>query len=151
MDGLGGVAHTCGCHLGWRDVLRAHGAAAKCRPLDAAIRLPLWHRVFQRFFPWVWACVVAILASGYAMVILGFGGFAAAPVYVNAMMLLGIAMASIFWYIYFGPWPRFAQAVPAADWIAAEKAIARIRAMVRVNLTLGLITTVVGASGRYFG
>ena len=46
-------------------------------PLDAAIRLPLWHRVFQRFFPWVWACVVAILASGYAMVILGFGGFAA--------------------------------------------------------------------------
>ncbi len=120
-------------------------------PLDAAIRLPRWHRVFQRFFPWVWACVVAILASGYAMVILGFGGFAAAPVYVNAMMLLGIAMASIFWYIYFGPWPRFAQAVPAADWIAAEKAIARIRAMVRVNLALGLITTIVGASGRYFG
>ena len=120
-------------------------------PLDAAIRLPLWHRVFPRFFPWVWACVVTILASGYAMVTLYSGGFAAAPVYVNLMLLLGIVMAGVFWYIYFGPWPRFNQAVPAADWPAAEKAIARIRTMVRFNLALGLITTIVGASGRYSG
>jgi uncharacterized membrane protein len=120
-------------------------------PLGAAIRLPLWHRVFQRFFPWVWGCVATILASGFAMVILGSGGFAAAPAYVNLMMLLGVVMAGVFWYIYSGPWPRFQQAVPAADWGAAEKAIAKIRTMVRINLVLGLLTVVIGAGGRYSG
>jgi len=33
-------------------------------PLEPALRLPLWHRVFGRFFPWVWASIVALLASG---------------------------------------------------------------------------------------
>ena len=120
-------------------------------PLDAAMRLPLWCRVFQRFFPWVWACVVTILASGFAMVPLAFGSFAVAPAYVNAMMALGIVMAAIFWYIYFSPWPRFREAVAAADWGAAENAIAGIRKMVRFNLAFGLITAIISAGGRYFG
>jgi uncharacterized membrane protein len=45
-------------------------------PLEPAVRLPLWFRVFSRFFPWVWLCMAALLASGFAMVFLGFGGFA---------------------------------------------------------------------------
>jgi uncharacterized membrane protein len=117
-------------------------------PLGAAIRLPLWRRVFQGFFPWVWLCVLAILGSGFALVGLG-SGFAAAPAYVNAMMGLGIVMASIFWYIYFSPWRRFRQAVLAENWNAAETAIAGIRMMVRINLTLGIATALIGAAGRY--
>ncbi|MGO9459547.1 MAG: CopD family protein [Rhodomicrobium sp.] len=119
-------------------------------PLDAAIRLPLWHRVFSRFFRWVQLSVAAILVSGFAMISLGFGGFAGATASVNAMMAAGIVMALVYGYIYFGPWQRFNRAVPAADWAAAEKAIGQIRPLVRFNLVLGLITAVLGASGRYF-
>ena len=117
-------------------------------PLRAEIRLPLWHRVLQRFFPWVWLSVVTILASGFALVIMGFGGFAHAPGYVNAMMAAGLVMAAVFFYIFFGPWQRFRQAAPAEDWSAAEQAIARIRRLVYFNLMLGSITTLVGAGGR---
>jgi uncharacterized membrane protein len=116
--------------------------------LGAAMRLPLWARVFHGFFPWVWLCVLTILISGFAMTGMSTG-FAAAPAYVNAMMALGIVMAGIFWYIYFGPWPRLARAVQAEDWAAAGSAIATIRSMVRINLTLGLITALAGAGGRY--
>jgi uncharacterized membrane protein len=119
-------------------------------PLDAALRLPLWHRVFSSFFPWVWLCVAAILASGFAMISVGLGGFAKVPGYVNAMMGLGIVMALVFGHIYFGPFRRFRHAVPAADWAAAEKAIGSIRQLVSFNLALGLITVAVGAGGRFF-
>lgn len=27
----------------------------------------LWHRIFRRFFPWVWASIVLLLVSGYSM------------------------------------------------------------------------------------
>ena len=117
--------------------------------LGVAIRLPLWARVFSAFFPWVWLCVLTILASGFALVAMT-SGFAHAPHFVNAMMGIGIVMAWIFGYIYFGPWPRFRNAVASEDWNAAEGAIARIRGMVRVNLGLGLLTAIIGAGGRYF-
>ncbi len=50
-------------------------------PLEPAIRLPLWHRVFSRFFLWVWLSIAVLLASGFAMVFLGFGGFATVGAY----------------------------------------------------------------------
>ena len=112
--------------------------------------MALWDRVLSRFFPWVWLCVAALLVSGFAMVFLGFGGFAAVGAYVHAMMAAGILMMAIYAYLYFGPWQRFHSAVKAADWAAAEKTIGRIRLFVTINLILGLVTVVVGASGRYF-
>ncbi|MEI9985070.1 MAG: hypothetical protein WDN69_18890 [Aliidongia sp.] len=45
-------------------------------PLEPAIRLPIWRRVFAKFFPWVWVGILALLASGYGMVFGQFGGFA---------------------------------------------------------------------------
>ena len=50
-------------------------------PLETAERLALWHRVFGRFFPWVWACIVLLLVSGYVMLFRAFGGFAGAPLH----------------------------------------------------------------------
>ncbi|MGO9174155.1 MAG: CopD family protein [Rhodomicrobium sp.] len=119
-------------------------------PLDASIRLPLWHRVFERFFPWVWLTIVTILVSGFAMVFLGFHGFKEAGAYVHAMTGLGIVMTLVFAYIYFLPWQRFRRAVPAADWTAAETAIGQIRRAVRINLALGLLTAIIGAGGPYW-
>ena len=120
-------------------------------PLDPPVRLALWQRVFSRFFPWVWAAVVVLLVSGFAMVIWGFGGFSRIGTYVHIMMGVGILMMLIYGHLYFVPWQRFRRAVGAAEWPTAETHIDQIRLLVTINLILGLITVVVGAAGRYYG
>ena len=65
-------------------VLRPAGAA-----LDPHARLELWGQVFGRFFAWVWASIVALLVSGYAMIFFGLGGFAGAGVHVHVMQATG--------------------------------------------------------------
>ena len=119
--------------------------------LDSATRLTLWARVLGRFFSWVWLSVAALLVSGFAMVMVGFGGFAALGHYINVMMAVGIVMMLLFGHVFFGPFKRFRRAVAAADWSEAERNIRQIRILVMVNLLLGLVTVVVGASGRYIG
>src|ERR1043165_9283453 len=78
-------------------------------PLEAPIRLSLWQRVLSRFFLWVWASIVVLLVSGYAMLFLRFGGFQTVPLYVNVMQLTGIAMMLLFLHLYFAPWRRFSR------------------------------------------
>lgn len=118
--------------------------------LEPALRLPLWHRVFSRFFPWVWASIIALLASGYGMVFLGFGGFGAVGLHVHVMQGTGIIMMMIFLHLFFAPWKRFRHAIEAGDLAGAGKNLDQIRVLVAANLALGLITVVVGASGRYW-
>jgi uncharacterized membrane protein len=120
-------------------------------PLEPAARLSLWSRVLPRFFFWVWLSMASLLVSGFGMVLLGLGGFAAVGGSVDAMMGLGLVMAAIFAYLYFAPSPRFRDAAAAADWPKAEAGLARIRHLLLVNLTLGLLTAAIGAGGLYFG
>jgi uncharacterized membrane protein len=120
-------------------------------PLEPTVRLPLWHRVFSRFFLWVWLSVAVLLGSGFAIVFLGFGGFATVGAYVRVMMALGILMMAIYTYLYSVPWQRFRRAVSTADWAVAERHINQIRRLVGSNLVLGLATVVIGGSGRYYG
>ena len=120
------------------------------RALEPAIRLPLWHRVFSRFFPLVWASIVILLASGVFMVVHTFGGFAGIGLYVNVMMALGIIMMLIFFHLFFAPWKRFARAVAAGDLAEAGRQIEQIRVIVGINLLIGLVTVAVGATGRYW-
>src|SRR5258706_7685398 len=68
-------------------------------PLDAPSRLALWHRVFARFLPMVWVDAVALLASGYAM-LMALGGFARAGIHVHVMQASGIAMVLAFLHLY---------------------------------------------------
>jgi uncharacterized membrane protein len=119
--------------------------------LDPAQRLPLWRRVFQHFFPWVWACIVALLLSGFGMVIWGFGGFAHIGLHVHIMQGIGILMMVAFGHLYFSPWARFRRAVDAGDFATAAPQLDRIRRIVTLNLMLGLIVVVIGATGRYWG
>jgi uncharacterized membrane protein len=118
--------------------------------LEPAVRLPLWHRVFSRFFPLVWASIVLLLASGFYMVLHTFGGFAAVGHSIHVMMAIGILMMLIFFHLFFAPWKRFARAIAAGDLPAAGKQIEQIRVIVGINLILGLVTVVVGATGRYW-
>ena len=119
--------------------------------MDGAARLVLWRGVFARFLPWVWASVIALLASGYWMLFLGFGGFAGAGIHVHIMHLVGWIMVLIFLHLFFAPWKRLQRALDAGDADAAAKNLGQMRMIVATNLTLGLIVSAIGASGRYWG
>jgi uncharacterized membrane protein len=119
-------------------------------PLEPAVRLALWHRVFRRFFPWVWASIVLLLVSGYAMIFLYLGGFAGTGLHVHLMQGTGIVMMMLFLHLFFAPWRRFSNAVEREAFSEAAKALDQIRRLVAINLVLGLVTVMVGASGRFW-
>ncbi|WP_413438871.1 CopD family protein [Sulfuriferula sp. GW1] len=111
--------------------------------LEPPQRLSLWEGVFCKFFPWVWLCVATILASGlYMMAQLG-----KPPMYVSAMFGLGIIMMMLFAHVFFAPFKRLKRAVAAQDWQAGGAALGQIRMLVGINLSLGLVTIVVGTLG----
>ena len=119
--------------------------------LEAAPRLELWSRVLGRFFLWVIAAIMLLLATGLAMVFSIFGGFAHLAHYVQLMMGLGIVMMLLFLHLYFAPWRRFRAAVARRDWAEGGRQLGQIRSIVTLNLILGLIVVGIGASGRYWG
>jgi uncharacterized membrane protein len=119
-------------------------------PLEPEARLALWHRVFRRFFPWVWSSIVLLLASGYGMMFLYFGGFAGARLYIHVMQGIGIVMMLLFLHLFFVPWRRFSDAVERRHFPEAVKHLDQIRRVVAANLVLGLLTIIVGASGRFW-
>jgi len=118
--------------------------------LESETRLQLWHGVFRRFFPWVWTSIIVLLASGYGMIFVYFGGFAGAGLYIQVMQGIGIVMMLLFLHLFFVPWRRFTHAVTGKHFAEAAKNLEQIRRVVAVNLVLGLITIVVGASGRFW-
>jgi uncharacterized membrane protein len=125
------------------------------RPATAALepgaRLGLWLRVFERFFAWVFAAIVLLLASGYAMIFGVYAGFRGIGLHVHIMQALGIVMMLLFFHLYFAPWRRFRAALARQDQAAAAGQLAQIRMIVTINLFLGLVTVAVGSSGRYWG
>ena len=119
--------------------------------LEPGPRLLLWSRVLGRFFAWVIAAIVLLLLSGFAMVFDVFGGFAELGLYVQLMMGIGILMMLFFFHLYFAPWRRFRAAVARQDWVEGGRQLGQIRAIVTINLILGLIVVAIGSSGRYWG
>jgi len=121
-------------------------AAAQLPPPQ---RLPLLAAVLGRFFTAVAASIVAILASGFA--IMGAAGFGQAPIQWHVMSGSGLVMAVIFGAIYFLNYPRLKAGVAAQDWPAAGAAMNRIRLLVATNLLLGALTIVVATLGVHVG
>ena len=119
-------------------------------PLETPARLALWHRVFGRFFPWVWLSIAVLLVSGYAMLFVRFGGFAGVPLHINVMQATGILMIGLFFHLYFAAWKCFSRAVDEGTLTDAGAALGQIRRIVAINLALGLLTVAVGASGRFW-
>ncbi|MGE0260707.1 MAG: CopD family protein [Alphaproteobacteria bacterium] len=120
-------------------------------PLEPAARLDLWSRVLARFFGWVFAAIVVLLASGYGLIFGVFGGFAGTGLHIHIMQGVGILMMLVFLHIYFAPWRRFQAAVSRRDVAQAARQLNQIRWIVAINLLLGLVTIAVGSSGRYWG
>ena len=119
-------------------------------PLEAPERLALWRRVFGRFFPWVWLSLVLLLGTGNWMIFEGFDGFAHLPLHVHLMNGIGWLMALIYLHLWFAPYKRFKAALDAGEPPVAAASLNQIRWIVTTNLALGLITAVIGASGRYW-
>lgn len=111
--------------------------------LEPPQRLRLWAGIFQRFFPWVWACVALLLLTGFAMM----GQLGKVPGYVMAMAFVGLVMAAIFVYIVSSPFAQLKRAVAAQDWKSGGAALNRIRILVGTNLTLGLVNVAIAMLG----
>jgi len=123
------------------------------RPTAAEIlqppeRLRLWDKAFSRFFNWVWLSIFLILVSGFYMIYL-FGGFSHLPLYINLMLLMGLIMLAIFVYVYFKCYVLFNRLVSKQEWPAAGGVLGTIRKLVGLNLSIGLLTIVMGTVGRY--
>jgi uncharacterized membrane protein len=117
--------------------------------LEPPLRMPLWVQTFARFFPWVWAAVILLPATGYWMILNVFGGFKSTALYIHLMQGLGWVMIAIFLHVYFAPFQRLKRAVAAQDWPAAGKALGQIRQLIGLNLIIGLTTIVITSAGRY--
>lgn len=114
--------------------------------LEPPQRLKLWVGVFGRFFPWVWVCVALTLASGLFMIGM-LGGMGAVSLYVHVMLGLGLTMMAIFAYVFFAPYDRLRKSVANQDWKSGGAALANIRQLVGINLSLGLIIIVIATAG----
>lgn len=119
---------------------------AAARLLEPAQRLPLWAATLERFFAWVWVSVVFVLGSGFYMVSV-IAVAARVPLYVHAMLYIGVIMALIFAYVFFTPFSVLKRAVAAQNWKAAAAALDQIRIAVAVNLSLGLANIIVATAG----
>lgn len=114
--------------------------------LEPPIRLRLWRATFARFFPWVWLSIALVLVSGFWMMF----QFPKPPIFVHIMMGLGIIMVAIYLHVFFAPYNRLKKALRAEDWESGGKALGQMRMLIGINLSIGLITIVIGSAGKFF-
>jgi uncharacterized membrane protein len=119
------------------------------RELAPTASISLWHRVLSRFFVWGSVGLVAIVASGIAIVQLRFGGFSGMPVIHRWNMVVGVPAIALYAYAQIVPWRACCRAIADDDWIVAGKNAAQIRTLLGIVLALGLIASVVSAAGRF--
>jgi len=117
---------------------------------DSAVILTLWRDVVGRLLLRAWIGIVALLASGHAIVHLAFGSLVAAGAYVRVMLGLGLLLAVVFAYLQLVPWQRFRRAVMASEWVLAERNISRVRTLLAIAVAVGSVTVAIGSGGRYF-
>ena len=110
--------------------------------LDAAPRLQLHMLTLKRFFLVVWHAMPIMLLTGWGMIAAVGWGMAHLPWYVNVMQVLGLLMATVFLWAYFGPFRRLRRAIRPGPELAE-----RIRLLITVNLALGAATIIVASLG----
>ena len=123
-------------------VLRPAAAA-----LDPGPRFVLWSRVLGRFFAWVIAAIVLLLASGYVLVFAVFGGFGSVGVHLHLMQGIGILMMLLFFHLYFAPWRRFRIKRFRPRTFATGCAKARSRSAVTTNVRIAVAGISTAAPG----
>ncbi|MBT9614010.1 MAG: CopD family protein [Burkholderiales bacterium] len=120
---------------------------AAVQTLEPAQRLPLWAATFERFFPWVWLSVIALFVSGLYLIAV-YGGFGAVGLYIHTMLILGLIMMLIFFRVYFAPYRRLKNGVAAQEWKSAAAALAQIRVLIGINLSIGIAVIFIAILGK---
>jgi uncharacterized membrane protein len=115
--------------------------------LEPQHRLPLLLGVFDRFFPWVWGAVIAILASGFWILFTLYES--GVGLWLGFMSVTGVLMAAIFVFIYTMPYRQLGAAMKNNDKPGVVTAVSLIRRLILVNLILGLTVTLVAVLGKY--
>jgi uncharacterized membrane protein len=125
-------------------------------------RLPLLADILGRFFGWVTAAVLLVLATGLAMIV-GIGaaagaaeagrsafgeGMRLAHVSVHLMFGIGLLMSLIFAFVRLVPFVRLRRALAGPALPAAAAQLDLIRRAVAINLALGVATLGVATLGR---
>jgi uncharacterized membrane protein len=113
--------------------------------LEPPARLALMAATLGRFFAWIVGAVAAILVTGAAL--MPAANAAGGARHAMAMAAIGVAMALVFGYIRWRPYPRLAAAVARRAWPEAGLALGVIRRLVAFNLALGLVTFAVAIVG----
>ncbi|MDJ0880369.1 MAG: CopD family protein [Gammaproteobacteria bacterium] len=117
--------------------------------LEPPVRLNLWRHVFSRFFPWVWVSIILAPVTG-VMLVMPYGGFAGAPLFIHIMTGLGVVMILIFLHVFFAPFKRIKRALDAGDIPAAAKQLNQIRFLVGLNTLIGILTVTIATAGKYY-
>ena len=74
------------------------------------------------------------------MILVYLGGLRGVGVHVHVMQVIGIIMMLLFIYLFVWPWRQFQAAIDKGEVPEASA----------TNLILGLVTVIVGATGRYW-
>ena len=137
---LSAVIWVGGMFFAWM-ILRPAVIAA----LEGPSRLKLWLQVFPRFFVWVWCAVILLPVTGIGMIHLNFSGFQTAPRYVQVMMGLYVVMVALFLRVSTLNLPELRKAVVAEQWPEGAAALRKIRRLVGINLTVGIVVVAIAA------
>jgi uncharacterized membrane protein len=121
--------------------------------LEPPQRIALMRATLARFIDIAGVAALLVLASGAWMIATttrttvkaGIG--VALPIDSLAMVVLGLFMIVVYGYIRLVPWKRLQHAADARAWPDAAAALARIRALVILNVVLGLAIVVVTRLG----
>ncbi|WP_130471478.1 hypothetical protein [Candidatus Magnetaquicoccus inordinatus] len=118
--------------------------------LEIEPRIDLWYGIFSRFFPWVWAIILILPLSGYALLHTTFANPNPAPTYIRIMQWLGWSMIFLFVFLFLAHFRNMAKMVKKRLLPEAAIYLNRIRIIVSINLFLGLVTIMVATTGRYW-
>lgn len=120
--------------------------------LEPPQRLALWNKVFGIFFKWVWVSIAILLVTGYVDVLIRFNGFENAGLAIRLMHGIGWLMVFIFAFLYFSIYKQFKAAVETENFAKAGQLLNnRIKPIIAINLTLGIIEFIIGTSGIFWG
>lgn len=117
--------------------------------LEPPLRLSLWAQVFQRFFLWVWISILALLATGFWMIFGSLGGMASAGLHVHIMLTIALIMIGLFIYLNVCPYRHLKTCVANEDYKEGAVSLGKIRQIVAINLSLGLINIIIAVAGRF--
>ena len=113
--------------------------------LDTTQRNSVQLQTLRRYFRLVWHAMPLVLISGWAMLAGRLGGFSNPDWHIQAMQALGLVIALIFAYAFFGPFRKVRRAIRPQ-----QASFDSIRSLVSVTLLLGILVVVIASLDHTF-